>query len=369
MRFTGDTIDRFACSSFTPPMPDTGRELVPGGVPVLRPVSRALALALLLALGGCYVQEVPQTDEERWDAPRKTVADVKAHGDENGDVLLADLAAAHGLTIKLDRVTGKRVLEDSTGNKVVVSPGNRSVVINGTEYPLAGEIRWKAGQIYCPGDAPVVFGEHLRHQGVQEVAGKDSFAYLDTLSGVPVQQGAVVRQAAPVHSAPIGHLRIDPNAPPLPASWNMSSRAHTWSYIVIHHSATNEGGAASFNRAHSKKWENGLGYHFVIGNGTETADGEIEVGPRWLRQNQGIDGAHAGVEKYNKHGIGICLVGDFDHQNPTPKQLAALRNLIQHLMQKYGIPRDHIIPHRAVKVGHTECPGTHFPLELILQSL
>ncbi|MBM4054820.1 MAG: hypothetical protein FJ264_09150 [Planctomycetes bacterium] len=42
-----------------------------------------------------------------------------------------------------------------------------------------------------------------------------------------------------------------------------------WKYIVIHHSASESGCAAEFDKFHREKrhWENGLGYHFVIGNG------------------------------------------------------------------------------------------------------
>ena len=35
--------------------------------------------------------------------------------------------------------------------------------------------------------------------------------------------------------------------------------------------------------------QNGLAYHFVIGNGTSTGNGQIEVGDRWRRQ---INGGH-----------------------------------------------------------------------------
>ena len=44
--------------------------------------------------------------------------------------------------------------------------------------------------------------------------------------------------------------------------------------IVIHHSATDRGGAKAFDEYHRKKngWDE-LGYHFVIGNGTDTPDG------------------------------------------------------------------------------------------------
>ncbi|HHT9113865.1 MAG TPA: hypothetical protein ACFYD0_11140, partial [Candidatus Wunengus sp. YC65] len=52
-----------------------------------------------------------------------------------------------------------------------------------------------------------------------------------------------------------------------------------WRYIVVHHSATSSGNAAEFDKYHRRKkgWENGLGYHFVIGNGNGTPDGKIEI--------------------------------------------------------------------------------------------
>src|SRR5205809_827024 len=77
------------------------------------------------------------------------------------------------------------------------------------------------------------------------------------------------------------------------------------------------GSAAEFDKYHRSKGWDGLGYHFVIGNGTGSGDGQVEVGYRWKRQ---MVGAHAGNAEYNQRGIGICLVGDFQNgHNPTPR--------------------------------------------------
>ncbi len=136
-----------------------------------------------------------------------------------------------------------------------------------------------------------------------------------------------------------------------------------WKYIVIHHSATPEGSAEVFDDFHRNKrgWRNGLGYHFVIGNGTQSGDGEIEVGNRWIKQ---LSGAHAGDRYFNRKGIGICLVGDFDKdeaEGPTERQLESLEMIIRHLSDRYDIPISKVIMHKDVVENHTACPGKNFP--------
>ena len=65
-----------------------------------------------------------------------------------------------------------------------------------------------------------------------------------------------------------------------------SNKSDRWTCIVIHHSATDEGNAERFDRMHKAKGWDELGYDFVIGNGTDTRDGQVEVGPRWPVQNR-----------------------------------------------------------------------------------
>lgn len=145
--------------------------------------------------------------------------------------------------------------------------------------------------------------------------------------------------------------------PELPAAW-MTPLTRPWRFIVLHHSATETGGAARFDRSHRRDrgWDRGLGYHFVIGNGTDTGDGVIEVGPRWARQEPG---AHAGTPLYNEQGIGICLVGDFRTRAPSVRQLDACRRLIAALRARCGIPASRVVGHCDVRPG-TECPGACF---------
>lgn len=138
-----------------------------------------------------------------------------------------------------------------------------------------------------------------------------------------------------------------------------------WTAIVVHHSASPTGSAARFHRWHLLKGWDGLGYHFVIGNGVGAADGQIEVGWRWLAQREG---AHAGNQEFNDHGIGICLVGNYEQTAPTDAQLRALLALCRRLMLEYGIDTDRIVGHRDVKPT-TLCPGKQFPLDRVRREL
>ena len=140
-----------------------------------------------------------------------------------------------------------------------------------------------------------------------------------------------------------------------------------WEYIVIHHSATDAGSARLFDRHHrTARGFRAMGYHFVVGNGTDNAfDGEIQTGLRWRRQ---WDGAHT-QGHMNYVGIGICLVGNFENTRPTPRQMEALIRLTAHLAYKYGVPLENIRGHRDFASNHTRCPGRNFPWEYFRREL
>lgn len=129
-----------------------------------------------------------------------------------------------------------------------------------------------------------------------------------------------------------------------------------WRYIVIHHSFTRAGSEEVFDRYHKQKGWLGVGYHFVIGNGQGSPDGAVEVTFRWERQ---LHGAHAGVKEYNEHGVGICLVGDFEESYPTARQMRSLVSLVNYLQERCRIPTSGLLLHRHLK--NTRCPGRNFP--------
>ncbi len=138
-----------------------------------------------------------------------------------------------------------------------------------------------------------------------------------------------------------------------------------WQFIVVHNSGTRQGNARVFDyyHRHVRRMQNGLAYHFVIGNGTSTGNGQIEIGDRWRRQ---INGGHVHSDYLNNISLGICLVGDFNRDQPTRAQLDSCEELIRYLRERCGktdrgtIP---VRPHREMNPPRwpTDCPGDDFP--------
>ena len=151
----------------------------------------------------------------------------------------------------------------------------------------------------------------------------------------------------------------------IPGAWLPPSDVEkSWTAIVIHHSGTKSGNAAIFDKWHRQgnHWE-GVGYDFVIGNGTDSGDGQVEVTFRWREQ---ITGAHCGGTPgnwANKDAIGICLVGNFNRTVPTRRQIQSLVKLTGFLQSRYGIPKSRIYGHKNTPGARvTDCPGKRFPM-------
>jgi N-acetylmuramoyl-L-alanine amidase len=187
------------------------------------------------------------------------------------------------------------------------------------------------------------------------------YDYGSTASTTPLPTPAPARPTKP----------IIPTTVPAPITWLPSRYERAWTAIVIHHSATDKGDAAVIDKWHRENngW-NGIGYDFVIGNGTYSGDGEVEPTYRWRGQ---LTGAHAGGTPgnwANEEGIGICLIGNFNRTAPTARQMNSLIKLVRFLQQRYHIPKSRIYGHGDVPGGHeTECPGRYFPMSRFKASL
>lgn len=112
--------------------------------------------------------------------------------------------------------------------------------------------------------------------------------------------------------------------------------------IAIHHSLTRMelagSNAEGYARYHvnSLDWP-GIGYHFVI-----EKDGTI----KWCN-NLDLRSYHVG--NFNNQSVGICLSGDFRHDEPTNGQKSSLIELVEALKQD--------LPNYKRTLGHSDYPG------------
>ncbi len=277
------------------------------------------------------------------------------------------VAARHGLTY---RDAGSYILLEKGSLRVRIYPGTSTVLIAGHVYTVkdpalrserevvlskrvSGFLNFKIGAYQA--DARV-------HARVRTLP-RPRYKPLPPLPPKVPKFVPAKRAAAPARKTP-APVAEAPRGGPVRAErgWVPPARERRWKWIVIHHSDDPHGNLAKYDDFHRnvRKWENGCGYDFVIGNGSLSRDGQIEVGPRWTRQ---IQGAHAKTpdNRFNERGVGICLVGDFNtaHHRPSKAQMDALVRLVRWLRQRYRIKLGDIHGHR--DCCSTECPGKYFP--------
>ena len=168
------------------------------------------------------------------------------------------------------------------------------------------------------------------------------------------------RENFPVLADAEGLELLEAAGPPDPSVYSPMGKVR---WIVVHHSATEKGSVPAFRILHRSVngWAD-VGYHFVIGNGTLSGDGEVEAGrPLWAA------GAHA--KGHNEEAVGVCLVGDFTLRPPTSAQLAALSGLTGLLMKEYGLSKNDIRGHGTMPGCSTECPGTMLDLKSLVPEI
>ncbi|MBX3355631.1 MAG: N-acetylmuramoyl-L-alanine amidase [Phycisphaeraceae bacterium] len=96
-----------------------------------------------------------------------------------------------------------------------------------------------------------------------------------------------------------------------------------------------------------------IGYHFVI-------DREGRV---WEGRAINWQGAH--VKNWNEGNLGICCLGNFEQQSPSPAQLAALERQLKVLMQMYGVPKARVMTHQEWAGAKTACPGRTLQAQMV----
>lgn len=212
--------------------------------------------------------------------------------------------------------------------------------------------------IYRPGKSSIVPQTPFFRQNVfHTVAPGETLWRISKMYSVPLKD---ISSANNLRTEVLekGQRLLIPNAGPISPVVSLYP-SKKWKYIIIHHSGTDEGSSLSFDKYHQGKGWDGIGYHFVIDNGTkEKQDGQIEVSPRWIKQE---NGSHCRASCMNTKAIGICLVGNFSKESVSSKQMDSLVYLVNTLRKYYKIPAKKILGHSQVAGATTECPGKNFP--------
>ena len=131
-----------------------------------------------------------------------------------------------------------------------------------------------------------------------------------------------------------------------------------WTSIVIHHLGQPAGTAEQIDRNHRNIGLNGLGYHFLIGNGNGISDGNVHIGYRWDNQSSGARLSTIDTTRWDSV-ISICLVGNGNRRPFSDRQLLQLSRLVQRLQVKYSIPTSEIRLANELDDGFNS-PGRYF---------
>lgn len=100
----------------------------------------------------------------------------------------------------------------------------------------------------------------------------------------------------------------------------------------------------SIRLAHLQRMKAGdIGYHMVIDR----------AGRVWQGRDLSYQGAH--VRDHNVGNIGVMVLGNFDLQRPTDRQIVTLRDMLTKLMQRYHIRESGVHTHQELNI--TACPG------------
>jgi len=127
-------------------------------------------------------------------------------------------------------------------------------------------------------------------------------------------------------------------------------------YIILHHSLTKDSKTVSWSairryHVHKRGWA-AIGYHF----GVELVGESYEI---LMGRMMNKVGAHClGA---NGKSIGVCLVGNFDIEEPEQSQLIVAGNLVKTLLDVFNLDKAAVKGDSDFHPSKT-CPGKLFPM-------
>lgn len=193
--------------------------------------------------------------------------------------------------------------------------------------------------------------------------GEDALSYATTTPGPRLAINKNMAQPRVVYRAEWGAREVDLDAenehgvysPDNPEGWREyeGDLRDNYQTVVIHHSATYEVDDVNTMRfvqllhMDDRGWAD-IGYHFCVGKTGTIFEGRL------LR----VRGTH--TAGYNTGSVGVCLLGNFDEEEPTQDQLSAAHALVNWLALRLRLT--HLAGHRDFN-DLTVCPGANlYPL-------
>jgi hypothetical protein len=131
--------------------------------------------------------------------------------------------------------------------------------------------------------------------------------------------------------------------------------AGTYDRLTVHHSGALVNSSVNREDAvahidgiltgHIERGYGDIGYHFIIDRS----------GCVWEGRSLAYEGAHVYGE--NERNVGVVLLGNFEEQLPSDKQLASMTQIVTLLCERYRVKHQRVYGHR--DLASSVCPGKH----------
>jgi N-acetyl-anhydromuramyl-L-alanine amidase AmpD len=143
---------------------------------------------------------------------------------------------------------------------------------------------------------------------------------------------------------------------PAPSPNHASRQGHVIQYLILHN--TDGPGEGSLATLRDPNNGNPRSAHYMVDR-----DGTI-----YQLVDDSLTAWHAGNKPINQESIGVEIVAWTTARGMTPPQEAAVLALCRFVLDAYDVRLANVLPHRAVRLRPTDCPGWIWPTDASLEA-